>query len=80
MAFSGVTAHFDLMSSSSAPPGKIFMDHISECYTEIRHHSSSVGRNILYLSFKTKYCHDIFNFPDVQKRCEEIFIEVCKKH
>ena len=56
------------------------MDRISECYAEIRHHSSSVGRNILHLSFKTKYCHDIFNFPDVQKRCEEIFREVCKKH
>jgi putative transposase len=35
---------------------------------------------VLHLSFKTKYCHDIFNFPDVQKRCEEIFREVCKKH
>ncbi len=56
------------------------MDRVSECYAEIRHHSSSVGRNILHLSFKTKYCHDIFNFPDVQKRCEEIFREVCKKH
>ena len=56
------------------------MDRVSGCYAEIRHHSSSVGRNILHLSFKTKYCHDIFNFPDVQKRCEEIFREVCKKH
>ena len=56
------------------------MDRISECFAEIRHHSSSVGRNVLHLSFKTKYCHDIFNFPELQKRCEEIFREVCEKH
>jgi putative transposase len=56
------------------------MDRISECYAEIRHHSSSIGRNVLHLSFKTKYCHNIFNFPEIQKHCEEIFLEVCKKH
>jgi REP element-mobilizing transposase RayT len=56
------------------------MDRVSECYAEIRRHSSSIGRNVLHLSFKTKYCHSIFNFPDVQKRCEEIFREVCKQH
>jgi REP element-mobilizing transposase RayT len=67
------------MSSSSAPPGEIFMDRVSVGCAEIRHHSSSVGRNVLHLSFKTKYCHNIFNFPEVQKRCEEIFREVCEK-
>lgn len=56
------------------------MDRVSGCYAEIQHHSSSVGRNVLHLSFKTKYCHNIFNFPEVQKHCEEIFREVCKKH
>jgi len=55
------------------------MDRISVGCAEIRHHSSSIGRNVLHLSFKTKYCHDIFNFPEVQKRCEEIFREVCIK-
>ncbi len=55
------------------------MDRISGCFAEIQHHSSSVGRNVLHLSFKTKYCHNIFNFPEVQKRCEEIFQEVCIK-
>ena len=59
---------------------KSFMDRVSGCFAEIRHHSSSVGRNILHLSFKTKYCHDLFHFPDVQKRCEEIFREVCEQH
>jgi len=68
------------MSSSSAPPGEIVMDRVSECYAEIRHHSSSIGRNVLHLSFKTKYCHNIFNDAQVQKRCEEIFREVCEKH
>jgi REP-associated tyrosine transposase len=67
------------MSSSSAPPGEIFMDRVSVGCAEIRHHSSSVGRNVLHLSFKTKYCHNVFNFPEVQKRCEEIFREVCEK-
>jgi hypothetical protein len=68
------------MSSSSAPPGENFMDRVSVGSAEIWHHSSSVGRNVLHLSFKTKYCHNIFNFPDVQRRCEEIFREVSEKH
>ena len=55
------------------------MDRVSVGCAEIRHHSSSVGKNVLHLSFKTKYCHNIFNFPEVQKRCEEIFREVCEK-
>jgi REP element-mobilizing transposase RayT len=52
------------------------MDRISVNYAEIRHHSSSVGRNVLHISFKTKYSHNVFNFPELQKRCEEIFREV----
>ena len=55
------------------------MDRVSVGCAEIRHHSSSVGRNVLHLSFKTKYCHNIFNFPEAQKRCEEIFREVYEK-
>ena len=70
-----------LMSSSSAPPGeKFFMDRSSVNFAEIRHHSSSVGRNVLHLSFKTKYAHNVFNFPELQKRCEEIFREVSENH
>ena len=56
------------------------MDRISVNSAEIRHHSSSVGRNVLHLSFKTKYCHNVFNFPELQRRCEEIFREVSEKH
>ena len=57
------------------------MDCISVCSAEIRHHSSSVGRNLLHLRFKVKYCHEIFNDMEVEKRCEEIFREVseCKR-
>jgi putative transposase len=69
-----------LISSSSAPPGeKFFMDRISVNHAEIRHHSSSVGRNVLHISFKTKYSHNVFNFPELQKRCEEIFREVSEQ-
>jgi putative transposase len=68
------------MSSSLASPGENFMDRVSVSSAEIRHHSSSVGRNVLHLSFKTKYCHNIFNFSEVQQCCEEIFRKVSEKH
>ena len=54
------------------------MDCIS-CSTKIRHHSSSVGRNVLHLRFKAKYCHEIFNDLQVEKRCEERFREVSEQ-
>ena len=56
------------------------MDCVSGCSAEIRHHSSSVGRNVLHMSFKVKYCHEIFNDPHVEKRCEEIFKKVSEAH
>jgi len=55
------------------------MDCISGCFAEIRHHSSSVGRDVLHLRFKAKYCHEIFNDLQVEKRCEEIFREVSEQ-
>jgi len=55
------------------------MDCISGCSAEIRHHSSSVGRNVLHLRFKAKYCHEIFNDMQVEKRCKEIFREVSEQ-
>ena len=55
------------------------MDCVSGCSAEIRHHSSSVGRNVLHMSFKVKYCHEIFNDLQVEKRCVEIFKEVSEK-
>ena len=56
------------------------MDCVSECCAEIRHHSSSVGRNVLHMSFKAKYCHAVFNDVQVEKRCEEIFRKVSEEH
>ena len=56
------------------------MDCVSECCAEIRHHSSSVGRNVLHMSFKAKYCHEVFNDVQVEKRCEEIFRKVSEEH
>ncbi len=56
------------------------MDCISEGLAEIRHHSSSVRRNVLHMSFKAKYCHEVFNDVQVEKRCEEIFRKVSEEH
>ena len=56
------------------------MGQISGGYPEIRHHSSSVGRNLLHLCFKAKYCHPIFNDKEVEKRCEQIFREVSESY
>jgi len=56
------------------------MDCISGSSAEIRHHSSSVGRNVLHMSFKAKYCHEVFNYVQVEKRCEEIFRKVSEEH
>jgi putative transposase len=51
------------------------LDLVSGASAEIRHHSSSVGRNTLHLCFKAKYCHNIFEDNQVEKRCAEIFEE-----
>ncbi len=56
------------------------MDCISGGSAEIRHHSSSIGRNVLHMSFKVKYCHEVFNDVQVEKRCEEIFRKVSEEH
>ena len=40
--------------------------------------SSGVFRIELHVSYKVKYCHKIFDFIEVKKRCEEIFCEVAK--
>jgi len=34
---------------------------------------------VLHLRFKAKYCHEIFNDTEVEKRCEEIFHEVSEQ-
>jgi len=43
-------------------------------------YSSSIGRNAMHMGFKVKYCHEIFNDTQVEKRCAEIFREVGEKY
>lgn len=34
----------------------------------------------VHMSFKVKYCHEIFNHKEVREECQKIFEEVAKKH
>ena len=43
-------------------------------------YSSSIGRNCMHMSFKTKYGHEIFDNKQVEKRCAELFWEADKEH
>ena len=56
------------------------MVQISECFPHIRHHSSSVGRNILHMSFKVKFCHKVFSDKKLEERCGYIFREVSDRN
>jgi REP element-mobilizing transposase RayT len=47
---------------------------------DLTSYSSSIGRAMFHISFKVKYSHKIFENKEVQKRCEEIFIEVAVTH
>ena len=38
-------------------------------------HSSSIGRIWVHLRMKVKYCHKIFEFPEIKTRCEELLRE-----
>jgi putative transposase len=38
--------------------------------------SSSITRLEFHVSYKVKYCHKVFDFSEVKKRCEEIFFDV----
>ena len=42
-------------------------------------YSSRRGRHLLHICFKVKYCHNIFDDKNIQKRCEEIFRQVEKQ-
>ena len=42
--------------------------------------SSSVGKLVVHLGFKAKYCHKIFVHKEIQQRCKEIFYEVADAH
>jgi putative transposase len=42
--------------------------------------SSSVTRIELHISYKVRYCHEVFDFVEVKERCQEIFYEVAALH
>jgi putative transposase len=41
--------------------------------------SSSITRLEVHVMFKTKYCHEVFDFKDFERRCREIFSDVAEK-
>jgi putative transposase len=43
--------------------------------TDFVSHSSSVGRLWVHLAFKVKYCHRIFEIPEIKARCEQLLWE-----
>ena len=46
----------------------------------IKSYSSSVGKNVMHMCFKAKYCHKIFDDGLVKRRCEEIFRETSERY
>ena len=46
----------------------------------IKNYSSSVGKNVMHVCFKAKYCHKIFDDGLVKGRCEEIFRETAGRY
>ena len=43
---------------------------------DLPRYSSSLGRTLIHISFKTKYCHKVFLNTAIRNRCEQIFREV----
>ena len=40
--------------------------------------SSSIGRHMMHVSFKVKYCHKIFKYERVESVCRKIFLNTAK--
>jgi len=41
--------------------------------------SSSIGRHLMHVSFKTKYCNEIFEYEEVEKLCRYIFLKTAEE-
>jgi len=54
------------------------MDLISG--NSIKHYSSSVGKNLMHVCFKAKYCHPVFDDSRVRGRCGEIIRETAARY
>ena len=40
--------------------------------------NSSIGRHEMHISFKVKYCHEVFEYKQVRDTCKHIFLEAAK--
>jgi len=41
--------------------------------------SSSIGRHLMHISFKTKYCKKIFEYEEVESLCRLIFLKTAEE-
>ena len=46
----------------------------------IKSYSSSVGKNVMHVCFKAKYCRKVFDDERVKTRCAEIFQETAGRY
>ena len=54
------------------------MDQVSGA--SIKSYSSSVGKNVMHMCFKAKYCHKVFDDERVKGRCAEILQDAARRH
>ena len=47
---------------------------------DLASHSSSVGSCWVHLAFKVKYCHRIFDIPEIKSRTEQLLREAMDDH
>ena len=47
--------------------------------TEYVRGSSSITRIELHVSFKTKYCNNVFDIEEFRERCEQLFMQVAEE-
>ena len=40
--------------------------------------SSSIGRHLMHISFKVKYCHEVFEYKEVESLCRDIFLKTAE--
>jgi putative transposase len=48
--------------------------------TDLVSHSSSIGSCWVHLAFKVKYCHKIFDIPDIKMRMEQLLKEAMNRY
>jgi len=40
--------------------------------------SSTIGRHLMHIGFKVKYCHNIFQYKRIEHVCRNIFLQTAK--